>query len=56
MWLLSFISVFGSRTRVDGTWSSMDFEDIHVVCLVGWTGRVIFLFGWMDEIACDENT
>jgi hypothetical protein len=24
--------------------------DIHVVCLVGWMRRVIFLFGWMDEI------
>ena len=30
--------------------------DIHVVCLVGWMGRAIFLFGWMDEIAWDENT
>ena len=30
--------------------------DIHVVCLVGWMGRGIFLFGWMDKIAWDENT
>jgi len=30
--------------------------DIHVVCLVGWMGRAIFLFGWMDKIAWDVNT
>ena len=30
--------------------------DIHVVCLVGWMGRAIFLFGLMDKIAWDENT
>ena len=30
--------------------------DIDVVCLVGWMGRAIFLFGWMDEIVWDENT
>jgi hypothetical protein len=21
---------------------------IHTRCLVGWIGRIIFLFGWMD--------
>jgi hypothetical protein len=30
--------------------------DIHVVCLVGWMERVIFLFRWMDEIVWGENT
>jgi hypothetical protein len=30
--------------------------DIHVVYLTRWIVRVIFLFGWMDEIAWDENT
>ena len=30
--------------------------DIHVIFLVGWMGRAIFLFGWMDEIGWDGNT
>jgi len=29
---------------------------INACCLVGWMGRAIFLFGWMDEIGWDENS
>ena len=31
-------------------------KDIHVVCLARWMGRVIFLFGWMDESGWGKNS
>jgi hypothetical protein len=43
---------------VNGIWSFMDFGiqiSILSVWLDGWD-KLFFLFGWMDEIAGDENT
>ena len=47
------MGVFGSRTRVDGIWPSMDFGiwiSILSVWLDGW-GEPFFCLDWMDEIA-----
>ena len=35
----------GWDIAIHGYWD----KDIHDACLVEWMGRVIFLFGWMDE-------
>ena len=37
---------------IHGYWD----KDIHDARLIGWVGRVIFLFGWMDESGWDENS
>jgi hypothetical protein len=35
----------GRDMVIHGYWD----KDIHDACLVGWMGRDIFLFGWLNE-------